>query len=91
MILITEILIIFHLFQTIVLLLVHHHICFMLFEYALEYIRRKKYKKYPSRFSCLYAFGDYESCKKVSELKKWPLENVKKYKIKKQTLYSMTV
>jgi len=47
-------------------------------EYILEYTRVENYKKYPSRFSCLYAFGDYESCVKASDLTK-----IKKFKLKK--------
>lgn len=52
-------------------------------EYILEYIRANNYKKYPSRFSCVYAFGDFESCKKASEWYKWDLNNVRKFKLKK--------
>lgn len=52
-------------------------------EYILEYIRYYNYKAYPSRFSCVYAFGDYESCKKASEKYEWDLGNVKKFRLKK--------
>lgn len=50
-------------------------------EYILEFHRKKEY---PSRFSCLYAFGDYESCEKASKLypKIFDLSKVKKFKIK---------
>ncbi len=51
-------------------------------EYILEYTRDKYYKKYPSRLSCLYAFGDYESCEKANKLYKWDLSKVKKFKLK---------
>ena len=45
-------------------------------EYILEFYRKKEY---PSRFSCLYAFGDYESCEKANKLypKMFDLSKVK--------------
>lgn len=49
-------------------------------EYILEYHRNKQY---PSRFSCVYAFGDYESCEKAIKIYKWDLNNVRKFKLKK--------
>ncbi len=52
-------------------------------EYILEYIRANDFKTYPSRFSCVYAFGDYESCEKASKWYGWDLKNVKKFRIKK--------
>lgn len=50
-------------------------------EYILEFYRKREY---PSRFSCLYAFGDYESCEKASRLypKMFDLSKVKKFKLK---------
>ena len=51
-------------------------------EYILDYIRRMNYRKYPSRFSCTYAFGDYESCEKASKWYGWDLNKVKKFKLK---------
>lgn len=50
-------------------------------EYILEFYRKREY---PSRFSCLYAFGDYESCEKASKLypKIFELSKVKKCKLK---------
>lgn len=50
-------------------------------EYILEFYRKQEY---PSRFSCLYAFGDYESCEKASKLypKMFDLSKVKKFKLK---------
>lgn len=50
-------------------------------EYALERYRNNNFKAYPSRFSCLYAFGDMESCKLASKWLKWDLANVKKFKL----------
>lgn len=52
-------------------------------EYILEYIRVSDYKNYPSRFSCVYAFGDYDSCKKASKWYGWNLKNTKKFRLKK--------
>lgn len=54
-------------------------------EYILEYTRVNNYQKYPSRFSCIYAFGDYESCVKANKLypKMFDLTKVKKFKLKK--------
>lgn len=51
-------------------------------EYILEYTRDLKFKNFPSRFSCLYAFGDYESCVKAHEYYDWDLSEVKKFKLK---------
>lgn len=50
-------------------------------EYILEFYRKREY---PSRFSCLYAFGDYESCEKASRLypRMFDLSKVKKFKLK---------
>lgn len=52
-------------------------------EYILEYYRYHIHKEYPSRFSCVYAFGDYESCEKASKLYHWDLSNVRKFKLVK--------
>ena len=54
-------------------------------EYILEYTRANNYQKYPSRFSCIYAFGDYESCVKAYKLypKMFDLKKLKKFKLKK--------
>lgn len=54
--------------------------------YNVEYILDcHRPKKYPSRFSATYAFGDFESCEKASRLypNMFKLENVRKFKIKK--------
>ncbi len=51
------------------------------FEVELERYRMKKYKTYPSRLSCIYAFGDYETCKLVSQIYKWSLDEIKEFKI----------
>lgn len=50
-------------------------------EYALEKYRNDNFKRYPSRFSCLYAFGDMDSCNLASKKYKWDINNVKKFKL----------
>lgn len=52
-------------------------------EYQLEMYRRNYHKSYPSRFSGIFAFGDYDTCECLSKGKNgWDLKNVKKYKLK---------
>lgn len=57
-------------------------------EYNCELYRKnhKSTKLYPSRFSCIYAFGDYESCKMVSKKYNWPIESVKQYQLRRLPL-----
>lgn len=50
-------------------------------EYCLEIARKKDFKKYPSRLSAIYAFGDYESCIKVSQKYGWKLDSVRKFRL----------
>lgn len=50
-------------------------------EHNLEWYRRNNLKKYPSRFSSIFAFGDYESCKEVSKRHGWNLSSVKKFRL----------
>lgn len=50
-------------------------------EHNLEWYRRNNFKKYPSRFSSIFAFGDYESCKEVSKKYGWNLLSVKKFRL----------
>jgi hypothetical protein len=54
-------------------------------EYNCELYRHghKETKLYPSRFSCVFAFGDYETCQKVSQLYGWDIYSVRKFKILK--------
>lgn len=54
-------------------------------EYVLEYVRFTKFKHYPSRFSCVFAFGNYESCQKANKYYNWDLKKVKKFKLVKNT------
>lgn len=51
-------------------------------EYNLEKFRYEYYKNYPSRFSCIYAFGSLEDCLDFSNGKKnWNLDSLKKFKL----------
>lgn len=50
-------------------------------EHNLEYFRQNEYKTYPSRLSGIYAFGDIDSCKKISNDRNWKIEDVKKFKL----------
>lgn len=50
-------------------------------ELDMELIRQKYYKKYPSRFSGIFAFGDVETCKKVCLKHGWDLNTFKKFKL----------
>ena len=51
-------------------------------EYNLELYRKNNVGKYPSRLSAIFAFGDYETCIKVSKKHKWPLSEVRRFKLK---------
>ncbi len=50
-------------------------------EYNCEHFRKLYFPKYPSRLSSCYAFGDYETCKIVSEKYRWNLNSVKKFRL----------
>lgn len=50
-------------------------------EYDAECSREKYYPLYPSRLSAVYAFGDYQTCIKVSKKHNWDLRTVKKFKL----------
>jgi hypothetical protein len=50
-------------------------------EYDAEISRSKYYSKYPSRFSAVFAFGDWATCKEVHRKYGWDLSTVKKFKI----------
>lgn len=50
-------------------------------EYEAEYIRSTYFPLYPSRFSSIFAFGDYETCEKVSKLYNWNLSTVRKFEL----------
>lgn len=55
-------------------------------EYDAERIREKFYPLYPSRMSAVYAFGDYDTCIKVSRKYDWELESVRKFRLIKGNL-----
>lgn len=57
-----------------------------LLEYNLELYRYAYANKYPSRLSAVYAFGDFETCVKVSNLYNWDINTVKKFKLVSNTL-----
>ncbi len=51
-------------------------------EYDAELCRKCYYPKYPSRLSSIFAFGDYETCKKVDrKYDGWGLSTVKKFRL----------
>lgn len=50
-------------------------------EYNCELSRKYDFPSYPSRLSSCYAFGDYETCKNVSEKYKWDISSVRKFKL----------
>lgn len=50
-------------------------------EYDAERIREKFYPLYPSRLSAVYAFGDYDTCVKVSKKHNWDLKSVRKFRL----------
>jgi len=50
-------------------------------EYNCELYRKYNNPRYPSRLSACYAFGDYETCIKVSKKYHWDLSTVRKFKL----------
>ena len=56
------------------------------FEYCLEQYRKENFKNYPSRLSSIYAFGDLETCRLVSSIYRWNMNEIKTFKVKE--LYS---
>ncbi len=50
-------------------------------EYSLEIARKAYFKRYPSRFSCLYAFGCMEDCEKRADGHKWDLSSVQGFRL----------
>ncbi len=50
-------------------------------EYDCELFRKANYPLLPSRLSAIYAFADYESCKRVSAKYRWDLETVKRFRV----------
>lgn len=50
-------------------------------EYNCELSRKYDFPTYPSRLSSCYAFGDYETCKFVSQKYNWDINSVRKFKL----------
>ncbi|MEZ4780549.1 MAG: hypothetical protein R2816_02855 [Flavobacteriaceae bacterium] len=50
-------------------------------EYNCELSRRYDFPSYPSRLSSCYAFGDYETCQRVSDKYGWDINSVRKFKL----------
>ncbi|MBE3143952.1 MAG: hypothetical protein IMZ61_08520 [Planctomycetes bacterium] len=55
-------------------------------EYDCELYRKARYPLYPSRFSAIFAFGDYESCKAASKNYGWDLATVKEFTLTEHPL-----
>ena len=51
-------------------------------EYDAEVFRKMNYPLYPSRLSALYAFGDIETCRLVSQKHGWPVDTVYQFRLK---------
>jgi hypothetical protein len=59
-------------------------------EYNCEIFRKHYFPLFPSRLSAIYAFGDYESCKKATQMYHcsydyWNLDNIKRFKLEKNS------
>ena len=50
-------------------------------EYNCELFRKRFYPHFPSRLSCIYAFGDFKDCEIVSKKYGWNLSTVMKFKL----------
>ena len=50
-------------------------------EYNAEMHRKYRHQTYPSRLSCVYAFGDYKSCIEANKKYGWDLSSVKEFKL----------
>ena len=50
-------------------------------EHDAERVREKFYPLYPSRLSAVYAFGDYDTCVKVSKKHNWDLKSVRRFEL----------
>ena len=50
-------------------------------EYDAEYLRSREFPLLPSRFSAVYAFGNYEDCHKVSKRYNWDLKEVRRFRL----------
>lgn len=50
-------------------------------EYNSEVFRKHYFPKFPSRLSCVYAFGDFATCEQVSKKYGWQLSTVQKFSL----------
>lgn len=50
-------------------------------EYDAEIHRKQNHPLYPSRLSSTYAFGDFETCREVSQKYDWNLDAVRQFKL----------
>lgn len=55
-------------------------------EYNCELYRRKYHPNFPSRFSCIYAFGDKNDCVAASEKYGWKLSTLRTFKLRENPL-----
>lgn len=55
-------------------------------EHDAEYYRKENYPNYPSRFSATFAFGDYDTCEKVSNKYGWDLSTVEEFELVRDSL-----
>ena len=63
---------------------VSSHMLHIVNSYAVEYeFERYRPKTFPSRFSCIFAFGDYESCYEAAEKynQRFNISNIKRFKL----------
>lgn len=51
-------------------------------EYDAEQARRRSFPLKPSRLSAIFAFGDEQACVEASHRYRWPLESVRRFKLK---------
>jgi len=60
-------------------------------EYNLETVRKQFFSTYPSRFSSLFAFGDYDSCLQVASKypSYWNLDTVRKFRMSEEAIEAM--
>jgi hypothetical protein len=50
-------------------------------EYDVERIRRMEFSRAPSRFSCVFAFGALEDCQKASQIYRWNIQEVRRFRL----------
>jgi hypothetical protein len=50
-------------------------------EYDAEYVRLLEFPRFPSRFSCLYAFKALEDRKRASDIYHWDMQTVRSFQL----------